>query len=263
MIKKLKKPLIFTLISLMAIYPVGCGKKEKTEEEATNNVSVMGDVTENTVKLSPNGSVVEISCEDYNGTDVDISTLQDYIKKELEDFNTKKGTTKASLLEYSEDNKFVKAAIQYNDFESYLEFNMLNTELSVYKADRVEELFDAVKTATKTDAIDKADVNLEELAEAGYDIEDLENGTLGGEGDEDASATDAVATFTDAVTNDIVAASDISDPSYMMLITNEDSNYVINSGHVVYYNSNAILKNSNTVYSTGNGTAIIVFKYDF
>ena len=238
----------------------GCGKHNK-EIKPANGVTIIGDISENTVKLSPNGIVTEISCQDYTDAGTDLKGLKDYIDKQIEDYNDSKGSTKITLVEYIEDDKSAKVALQYTDFDAYADFNKIDTELIPYDPQRVVDMVaEEMKAEVKQPVIDTANVNLEELAEAGYDIEDLENGVLGGEVSE-ASATDA-ATLTDAIGNNIVKAEEIDPTNCMMLITSENINYSINSGRVLYYNSKAVYVNENTVLSTGQGKSVIVFTFN-
>ena len=237
----------------------GCGKHNK-EIKPANGVSIIGDISSNTVKLSPNGIVTEISVQDFTASGTDISGLKDYIDKQIEEYNDSKGSTKITLVEYIEDDKSAKVALQYTDFEAYADFNKLDSELIPYDPQVVVDMVAAeLKAEDDKPAIDTSNVNLEELAEAGYDVEDLENGVLGGDVSE-ASATDA-ATLTDAVGNNIVKAEDIDPTNCMMLITDENIDYSINSGRVLYYNSKAVFVNENTVVSTGHGKAVIVFTF--
>ena len=62
--------------------------------------------------------------------------------------------------------------------------------------------------------------------------------------------------------NNIVNATDVDPTNCMMLITSDSVNYSINSGRVLYYNSNAVYVNENTVLSTGQGKAVIVFTFN-
>lgn len=260
-IKKVCKKRVIGLVlaCTMILGLGGCGKNKK-EVKPANGVSIIGDITENTVKLSPNGIVTEISCQDYSETGTDISGLKDYIDEEIKNYNDSKGSTKISIVEYVEDDKSAKIALQYTDFEAYVDFNKLDSELVPYDSQVIIDMVAAeLKAEDDKPAIDTSNVNLEELAEAGYDIEDLENGVLGGDVSE-ASATDA-ATLTDAVSNNVVKAGDVDPTNLMMLITNENLNYSINSGKVLYYNSKAIYVNENTVLTTGDGKAIIVFSF--
>ena len=258
---KSKKKLISLVMALtMVVSFAGCGKNKK-EVKPANGVSIIGDISEDTVKLSPNGIVTEISCQDYSTDGTDISGLKDYIDKEVKDYNEKVGSTKITLVEYVEDETSAKVALQYTDFEAYADFNKLDTELCSYDSQKIVDMVEAeLKAEDTTPQIDTSNVNIEELQEAGYDIEDLENGVLGGDVS-DASATDA-ATLTDAVSNNIVNSTDVDPTNCMMLITSDSVNYSINSGRVLYYNSNAVYVNENTVLSTGQGKAVIVFTFN-
>ena len=79
---------------------------------------------------------------------------------------------------------------------------------------------------------------------------------------EEATETDATATFTDASGN-VSESADITDTSLMMLTTNADVNIIINSGNVLYVNKYADIVNDNTADLKGDGTAVVVYKFNY
>ena len=268
MINKHFKLVAVCLIFVMLLSTASCGKKdENTSDEPVEAVSVMGDIRENTLKLSPNGSILEIACEDYSGTSVDVTGLEQYIKSEIDKYNSETGTNDVTFTEYKEENGFVRTAISYSNMDAYNDFNALDILVSLYNKDEVDEIAKEY-TASQTDAavaapIDTADISEEELAAAGYDLEDLEE--LEEEQDIPgiSTSTDAVATFTDASTKETVKSGDIDNSSYMMIVTSEKYNFVFNGGKVLYTNRFCEALNENTVSASGDGKSIIIYTYEF
>ena len=259
------------LVLTMILGLTACGKKK--DDGPVEQISVIGDVNETTLKLNANGSVIEIACEDFSHTDtpIDTSALEEFIKTEIASYNAEAGGNKITFLEYKNENNFVRTAIQYVDLETYNSFNMMELAMSEFNKDAADKvakdeqasLTDAVQDVDMTDMSEEEKAELaEELAGAGYSLEDLEDGMLedvASEGD----AEELMATFTDASTGGVIKSDEITDSSYMMVITDEPMNYYINGGKIVYYNKNCELVNETTVKVSGEGKAIIVYTFNF
>ena len=263
---KSKRYISMLLIAMMVILLAGCGKK--VEEEEVERVSIIGDITENTLIFSSNGTVLEISCQDYSQDQIDVSGLEDYIQTEIDDYNNNLGINKISLQEYIEDDGFVRTAIRYSDVDAYNEFNMLDMNVSMYRAESADEIARA-DMASITNAIvtvEPTEINEEELAGTGYDLEDIEEmetGTYDASSASDAEEELDEATFTDASTMDTVKSDEINNDSYMMFISDKPMNYKIDGGSILYFNKNAELIDASTVRVTGESKAVVVYNYNF
>lgn len=269
--KSYTKYICLVLIMTLIMGLTACGKKK--DDGPVEKISVIGDVNETTLKLNANGSVIEIACEDFahNEAAIDTSTLEDFIKSEIDKYNAEAGGTKITFLEYKNEDNFVRTAIQYTDIDTYNSFNLMELAMSEFNkeaADKIVKdeqasLTDAAKSIDMEEMSEEEKAELEEeLAGAGYNLEDIESGLL----DETASEGDAdelVATFTDASTGSVVKSDEITDSSYMMIITDEPMNYYINGGKIVYYNKNCELVNETTVKVSGEGKAVIVYTFNF
>lgn len=269
--KSYTKYICLVLIMTLIMGLTACGKKK--DDGPVEKISVIGDVNETTLKLNANGSVIEIACEDFAHTEaaIDTSTLEEFIKSEIDKYNAEAGGNKITFLEYQNDDNFVRTAIQYTDIDTYNSFNLMELAMSEFNkeaADKIVKdeqasLTDAAKSIDMEEMSEEEKAELEEeLAGAGYNLEDIESGLL----DETASEGDAdelVATFTDASTGSVVKSDEITDSSYMMIITDEPMNYYINGGKIVYYNKNCELVNETTVKVSGEGKAVIVYTFNF
>ena len=105
---------------------------------------------------------------------------------------------------------------------------------------------------------------------AGYDLSDLEEleKELLGDDIEDtatetATVTDAVATMTNALSNEVVEADTISPTDLKMIVTDLDYRFVFNSGKLLYTNRHADAIDQNTAKAAGDGKAVIVFSFDY
>ena len=262
------------LIFVLCLSAVSCGKDKSVEEDApVEKVSQIGDLKENTLKFGSNGTIIDISVEDYNGTDIEPSEVESYINSEINTYNNEKGIKKVSLDEFQVDSGIVKSAIQYADLDTYNEFNGTDIVLSMYDIDDANKIAEeeAEEAASKNDAdqvaLDTASISdsmKEELAEAGYDLSDLDSLESSiNEATELDAVVDKTATFTDASTLEVLAADQISEDAYMMLILSEDTNVTISGGSVLYTNRHATAENGNTAKTDGKGRAIIVFTFNF
>ncbi|MBQ9279194.1 MAG: hypothetical protein IJ224_11250 [Lachnospiraceae bacterium] len=112
---KFKKKIIgFILPVLVLCLLTACGKKKE---------KYIGDINENTITINEDGSIREIACENFSDTNFDISGLKDDIKSDIDKYcgSDKKGAVK--LLEYKEEDKNVRVAIDYKSLDDYNAFN--------------------------------------------------------------------------------------------------------------------------------------------
>ena len=265
----IKKLGLLLLIALLSFTLAGCAwKKEKDEAEEEEYVrpSTIGDVDETTLKINPNGTLTEIAVEDFSGTDIDTAGIESFINEEIDTYNNEAGVSKVSLIEFQENNGVVKTAIQYSDVASYNAFNMMDITIALYDAtsadDILKEELASAQDATPAVTAAPTEINEEELLEAGYsleDIEDIESGSMDLEGT--ATETDAIATFTDAKTMSVVNSDEIEGASYMMVITDEPYVYSVNGGKILYYNKHAELIDDSTIRVDGKGKSVIIYEF--
>ena len=276
--RKAGRVLCGALILAMSFSLTACGKKKEevsSESEIIEHISFIGDVNENTIKVSPNGIITEISVEDYTGSDIDTTAIEAYVNTEIDKFNKDKGENVITLLEIDADQAKVRTAIQYSDIYTYNEFNGYDITLSAYNSEEPDKIAkkEAAELASRNDALpsfqedDLSNISEEELAAAGYTLDDLERleATLKEEAGvkdvSDASATDAVATFTDASSQNVVESGDIKGDTMMMLIADMDVKFIFNGGTVYYTNKHSEYVSDNSARSLGDGKAVIVFDF--
>ncbi len=244
---------------------VSCGLpgKEVVDEPAVNTTSTIGDISKDTIKLSMNGSITEISCENYKEDGISVIGLEEYINNEINVYNESRGASKVTLIEYKDDGSVVKTAIQYSDIDTYNEFNNTDVNISLYNKSEVSRLFeeDNAKHPKAVSYVKAEEISEEELAAAGYSLEDIK--AMQSSTDATASETDAVATFTDAASASTVLFDEIEGDSYMMLTTGLDVDVIINGGNVLYINKYGEVISDNTADLSGEGKAIVVYSYNY
>ena len=119
----------------------------------------------NTLIVNKNGSLVEVSVEDFKDTKVEAEKLSDYIDEQIKGYNEKAGNMVKIKSIDTEDMSHVKLVLQYKDIESYDGFNMLEYSLDDIGNVKEEDLkgsftSSADKKASPADivAIDKGKV---------------------------------------------------------------------------------------------------------
>ncbi len=114
MFKFRKKILVLIMSVLILCLACACGKKKE---------KYIGDINENTITINEDGSIREIACENFADTSYDISGLKDDIKSDIEKYCGSDKKDAVKLLEYKEDSKIVKVAIDYKSLDDYNAFN--------------------------------------------------------------------------------------------------------------------------------------------
>ena len=267
----IKKLLAMTLAAAMLTGFSACTNPfeepdpEPLTEEAYVAPSLLGDTTENTLVFRSDGTLMEISVEDYNGTDIDVSGLETYIKDSITEYNSSNGANRLSMLEYEERDGVVRTAIQYSDINTYNNFNMVDILIDEYDKDAADEVAQAEAEARlkakPVVKVEEVEIDEEALAEAGYSLDDIETGAIEESSGDIATATDAVATFTDASGNEY-NSDDISNGEYMMIKTEYNIVFKIENGSIYYTNYHAEKLDDSSARSNGDGVAIILYNFN-
>ena len=105
---------------------------------------------ENTLVVNKNGSLVEVSVEDFKDSKVSAESLSTYIDEQIEAYNNENGNVIKKKFIDTEDMSHVKLVVQYNDIESFNGFNLLN-----YSIKDIGEVEESDLTGSFTAADDK------------------------------------------------------------------------------------------------------------
>ncbi len=275
-LKSLKKIMAVGMILMLVFSLVACkGKKVPVTTEDPDYTST---VTENTLRFHADGSITEIAVEDFAEATASQAEIEGFVQSEVDSFNQTKGLTAVELLEFKMEGTVAKCALKFQDINVYNEFDHIDVTLSLFNREEADTLTRAeIASATEAalaaskaaNSVDTATVSDEELAEAGFSAEDVENGNLETEAQQQvddltsASATDAVATFTDAKGNTDIKSDDITDDSLMMVMTGAPFVLEFEDGACQYYNHHAVLNGNGSVTTDGQGNAIVVFSFNY
>ena len=257
---KLKKRSRFLICTLLMVTLLSaCGRQEevKTTEAAAEirEKEYIGETARNTIRLSPDGNVLEISVEDYTSVIYDEEDLKKFIQSEIDSYNEKLGVNKISFREMKLEGNVVKLAISYSDLETYAAFNRMSVKLSKYDpstADRIAAE-EAAKNKVEERKTEEVVISDAELAEAGYSPEELEQQKTE---EEEASEAPVKAVFTGPSGN-TVGADDIPSGENLMLVTDERIAVELENGQIQYVNTHATFQDG-AALTEGEGTAVIV-----
>ena len=81
---------------------------------------------ENTLVINKNGSLVEVSVEDFKDSKVSADKLSAYIDEQIEAYNNEAGNVIKKKFIDTEDMSHVKLVVQYKDIDSFNGFNLLD-----------------------------------------------------------------------------------------------------------------------------------------
>lgn len=105
---------------------------------------------DNTLVVNKNGSLVEISVEDFKESKVEAEKLSAYIDEQIDTYNGNAGNMIKKKFISTEDMSHVKLVLEYKDIVSYDEFNLLDYTLTDIADIKEEDL-----TGSFTSADDK------------------------------------------------------------------------------------------------------------
>ncbi len=158
----------------------------------------------NTMTIGKDGTIQDVSVEDFSDGNYDMNNLESFINDEIADYNDSAGTESIILGQFETENKLAKLQLNYTTMEDYNNFN--NTD---------------------------------------YSLTSFADSTISG----------SVTSVSDGSS---VAIADIEDKEYQVLKVADAMN-IIFQGKAVYYNSD-VTENNGVFTSSGEGTAIIIFK---
>ena len=114
----------------------------------------------NTLVVKGNGSVVEISVEDFKGATVDADGITSYVEEQIDTFNESADSKIKMKSIDTEDMSKVKLVLSYKDMDSFDAFNLLD-----YSFVDIEDAKEADLTGSFTSSDDKKTSPSEIMAE--------------------------------------------------------------------------------------------------
>lgn len=139
---------LLVLLLTLACIASGCGKKKKQED-------VIKDVRENTLTINADHTIREIACQDFSDVAYDISGLKQEIKDQVEAYCKEHGEGTVVLVQYDEEDKFVRVALDYLSLKDYNDFNGTDyADDGISEVPAEEQLIDlGGKAATASDVL--------------------------------------------------------------------------------------------------------------
>jgi len=248
---------LFPVLLLLLMGLTSCGRNNEASTTAATEVrekDYIGETARNTIKLSPDGNVLEICVEDFSSVSFEEEELKDYIRSEVDGYNEKLGVNKISFRQMKIEGNIVKLAISYSDLDTYASFNRMSVKLSSYNAGEADRIAseEAAKHKAEERKTEAPAISDAELAEAGYSAEDLEIPSTG----EDKEDENVKAVFTSS-SGKKVDSDEIPSGENLMLVTDERIAVELESGQIQYVNQHATFQDG-AALTDGDGTAVLV-----
>lgn len=98
-------------------------------------------VAVNTITIEKDGTIADISVEDFSDGNYDMTKLENFIDAEVADYNSQAGEGSITLDKLETENKLVKLQLNYADMEDYNAFNHTEYELTDFDASALSGSF--------------------------------------------------------------------------------------------------------------------------
>lgn len=132
----MKKVMFVLLATLLLVGVTGCGK---------NKISISAeDVTTNTIVIKKDNTVQSSIVEDFDRDYYNKEELEEFIEKEVTDYNEKNGEDQIKMHSIHIKDKKASVVFNYHDIEDYSEFNEINAKLLTTKQALQEESISSV-----------------------------------------------------------------------------------------------------------------------
>lgn len=140
----MKRRLLITGIMLSAVLLSGC----------TGGVD---SITTNTMTIHKDGSIEDVSVEDFSDGDYEMTALEQFITDEVNDYNTEYGEDSIVIKSLQTENSLAKVQLTYEDMEDYNAFN--HTEYRLQEASEAGLSGELIAAADET-AVKASDIEL-------------------------------------------------------------------------------------------------------
>lgn len=135
------------LVGLMAM--TGCGYN-------------LDSISENTMTIKKDGTIVDVSVEDYSDGNYSMTDLETFITDEITAYNDKNGENCVVMNRLDTDNNIGKLQLTYSGMKDYNGFNHTDYELA--------ELSDTTISGSFISAADGSSVAAPDIQEAGLQV---------------------------------------------------------------------------------------------
>lgn len=128
----------------------GCGSK-------------MNSITENTIIIEKDGTISDVSVEDYSTGNYDMAGLEAFINDEIADYNSEAGDGSVVLEKLDTESELVKLQLSYSDIEDYNAFNNTDYVIEGLSAANLSGEFTSVSSGSQVRVADMTETDLQVL----------------------------------------------------------------------------------------------------
>lgn len=122
----------------------------------------MDTITVNTITIEKDGTIQDISVEDFSDGNYNMANLEEFINTEISDYNSKAGEGSIVLDSIQTDSSLIKLQLSYADMEDYNAFNHTEYEYSNFE--------EAALTGDFTSAADGSTVKAADINDTGMKV---------------------------------------------------------------------------------------------
>lgn len=119
-------------------------------------------VSQNTMTIKKDGTIVDVSVEDYSDGDYSMTELETFITDEIAEYNKKHGENRVILDHLNTDNNIGKVQLSYSGMQDYNGFNHTEYEL--------EDISDAELSGSFVSAEDGGSVAAADIQQSGLQV---------------------------------------------------------------------------------------------
>lgn len=116
----------------------------------------------NTMTIEKDGTIQDVSVEDFSDGDYDMDNLESFISEEVTDYNTSAGAEHITLVRLETENKLAKLQLNYLTMEDYNSFNHTDYVLTSFA--------DAVISGNVTSVSDGSRIAVTDIEDKEYQV---------------------------------------------------------------------------------------------
>lgn len=120
-------------------------------------------VTGNTMTIGKDGTISDVSVEDFSEGNYDMADLEAFVNAEIADYNSEAGEDSIVLDAIDTENKLVKLQLTYSGMDDYNAFNNTEYQLEGFEDVKLSGEFTSVADGTKVSVGDMTDSGMKVL----------------------------------------------------------------------------------------------------
>lgn len=120
-------------------------------------------VTINTMTIEKDGTIADVSVEDFSNGNYDLSKLEDFINAEVSDYNSEAGEGSIVVDQIVTEGNIVKLRLNYAGIADYNTFNHTEYELTDFASTSVSGMFTSTTDGSSVKPGDMSDPDMKVL----------------------------------------------------------------------------------------------------